>query len=399
MPDQHYGTSCIVGLTLPIHDIISPEHIGCDIGCGVRMVMVDYKKSSALPNIIEMRIRREIPEGPEVHKKPVIDEKDLFKFLRSEYSKARATRPDLIEDFEITEASITKMLGRLKMDKGLWYKSLGTLGGGNHFIEVDKGPHDSLAIVVHSGSRNFGIKVWKYWTRVAKSHKPDLGKLKEVESRIREKYTGPEISEKIKDLHDNPGKYGASCGAPKGYLEGENLKGYLRDMVIAQAYAKYNRKTITDIILKIMSWTEEKVIESIHNYIDFDRMILRKGAISAESGEDVVIPLNMADGTVVGKGLGNPDWNWSAPHGAGRAMSRTKAYQELNMEEYKEIMRKNHIYSTSVCLGTLDESPKAYKDIEMILLAIEPTVQREYILRPVINIKATNDGIERAQED
>jgi RNA-splicing ligase RtcB len=398
MPDQHYGTSCIVGLTLPIHDILSPEHIGCDIGCGVRVVMVGTgKKMPPTPDLVEMRIRREIPEGPEVHKKPVIDEKHLFKFLRSEYSKARASHPELIEDFEITEASVTKMLRRLGMDKGLWYKSLGTLGGGNHFIEVSLRPGGGLAVVVHTGSRNFGIKVWKYWSRVAKSHKPNPGKLKEVESRIREKYTGPEIAEKIKDLHDNPGKYGASCGAPTGYLEGENLKGYLRDMVIAQAYAKYNRRVITDTILGVMAWSEEEVIESIHNYIDFDRMILRKGAISAEAGEKVVIPLNMAVGTIVGEGLGNPDWNWSAPHGAGRAMSRSRAYQELNMEDYKESMMR--VYSTSVCLGTLDESPAAYKSPGMIVEAIEPTVHMDYLLRPWINIKAVNDSIERAQED
>jgi RNA-splicing ligase RtcB len=236
----------------------------------------------------------------------------------------------------------------------MFYHSIGTVGGGNHFIEVGVTPEGNYAFTVHCGSRNLGQKVWKYWK-----------------------------SEAMKQE-----------GVTNGYLVGEAMKGYITDMVVAQAYAEYNHLVIDQLVLEAICEGSDKkanVVEQIyttHNYIDFSMKMMRKGAVAAPAGKKLVIPFNMRDGLIIARGKGNEDWNCSAPHGAGRLLSRSDAKELIDLDEYRESMKG--IYSTSVGTGTIDESPMAYKDPKEILRLIEDTVEVEYFIRPVINLKATN---------
>lgn len=260
----------------------------------------------------------------------------------------------MVNTIDVTEKGITAFLKRIDQSEHMFYHSIGTVGGGNHFVEVGITPEGNYAFTVHCGSRNLGQKVWKYW-------KMESGKL---------------------------------AGVTNGYLVGEAMKGYITDMVISQAYAEYNHKVIDRLVLEaIISGSCKKayIVEQIyttHNYIDFGMKMLRKGAVAAPEGKKLVIPFNMRDGLIICRGKGNDEWNQSAPHGAGRLMSRAAAKELIDLDEYKEAMKG--IYSTSVGTGTIDESPMAYKDPKEILQLIADTVEVEYFIKPVINLKATN---------
>lgn len=262
--------------------------------------------------------------------------------------------PEMVNNFDVSEKGITAFLKRIDQSEHMFYHSIGSVGGGNHFIEIGVTTDGNYAFTVHCGSRNLGQKVWKYW-------KMEAGKL---------------------------------SGAANGYLEGNAMKGYITDMVISQAYAEYNHKVIDRLVLDAIvcgSGKKATILEQIyttHNYIDFGMKMLRKGAVAAPEGKKLVIPFNMRDGLIICRGKGNEDWNCSAPHGAGRLMSRAAAKELIDLDEYKESMKG--IYSTSVGTGTIDESPMAYKDPMEILALIEPTVEVEYFIKPVINMKATN---------
>lgn len=354
MPDVHAGNGCNVGTAYPVNGYVNPDHVGVDIGCTISMHRLSAPIAPELFELFDHRVREAIPTGIEICVKKVINDKELFKFLNKEYSRARSLSPELINEAgRIDGRFISDMLRRIKMQEGIFYKSLGTLGGGNHYIEYGENETDGTPwLSIHTGSRNLGVKVANHWHTIAGN--PKRAKM-------------------------------------AGYLWDDALRGYLSDMVIAQAYARYNhiviRDRIFDIIRKLNKARCEESIFTTHNYIAIDEEtpMLRKGAISAYEGERVCIPFNMRDGIAICRGKGNADWNFSAPHGAGRMMSRAAAKKTIAMDEFRKTMEG--VYSTSVCEGTLDESPLAYKPTESILRLISPTVEVESIIEPKLNIK------------
>ncbi len=354
MPDVHAGESCNVGTAYPIGMYINPDHVGVDIGCTISMHRLSLPVDPADYALLDHRIRESIPMGTEICAKNSLNEKELFKFLNSHYQRARSCAPDMINEIpRIDTRFITDFCRRIKLQEGIFYKSLGSLGGGNHFIEYGENPVDGRGwLTIHCGSRNLGVKVANYWHNIAQNPK-------------RAKYLG--------------------------YLWGDALKGYLADMVIAQTYALYNHRMICDRIFAILrKLSKAKCSESLytmHNYIDLsdEKPILRKGAIDASEGKKVSIPFNMRDGIAICIGKGNPEWLNTAPHGAGRAMSRAQARKQISLTDFETTM--NGIFSTSICHGTLDESPMAYKPTTEILQLICPTVDVAAVIRPKLNIK------------
>ena len=356
MPDVHAGNACNVGTVYRIGAYVNPDHVGVDIGCTISM----HKLSAAMnPDdfaLLDHRIRETVPTGTEICEKNSINEKDLFRFLNSRYQKARSAAPDLINDAPRIDARfISDFCRRIKLQEGIFYKSIGSLGGGNHFIEYGENDESGEGwLTIHCGSRNLGVKVANHWHNIANNPK-------------RAQYIG--------------------------YLWGDALKGYLSDMIIAQAYAIFNHDTIRDRIFAILKkLCKAKCTESIyttHNYISVtdEYPMLRKGAIEASEGRKVCIPFNMRDGIAICRGKGNEQWLDSAPHGAGRRVSRNQARKLIPLSEYEASM--NGIFSTSVCAETLDESPQAYKSSEEILSLITPTVDIISFVNPKFNIKDT----------
>lgn len=354
MPDVHAGNMCNVGTAYRIGAYVNPDHVGVDIGCCISMHRLSAKVSSDDLALLDHRIREAIPTGIEICAKNSLNEKELFRFLNSHYQRARSCAPDLINEVSrIDNRFVSDFCRRVKLQEGVFFKSIGTLGGGNHFIEYgEETGTGSGWITIHCGSRNLGVKVANHWHNIAQNPR-------------RAKYTG--------------------------YLWGDALHGYLSDMVIAQAYAIYNHQTIRDRIFAILrKLCHAKCTESIftvHNYIDIcqDVPVLRKGAIDASEGRKVAIPFNMRDGIAICIGKGNDQWLGTAPHGAGRIMSRTQARKQIALTDFEEAM--SGIYSTSVCEGTVDEAPMAYKSTEEILSLIKPTVDVIAMVKPKLNIK------------
>lgn len=314
MPDVHDGKDIVIGFTMPISDMVNPNHIGVDIGCGVTCGRIP-KMTMSLAEIDE-RIRAAIPMGFEHRASP--------------------------HPFASENSAMEALALKIGQDPEAVYRQLGTLGGGNHFIEIGEAD-DEWYLFIHTGSRNFGLQVCKYHATKAKA---------------------------------NGSKY----------LLGDDMKEYFDDMIIAQRFASQNRNAIVASVMAALDVTGGYVCDTIHNYIDFTRGIIRKGAVRAEANETLVIPMNMRDGVLLCKGKGNPDWNYSAPHGAGRVLSRAQAKRQLDMAEFERQMEG--IYSTSVCNSTLDESPMAYKDMQTIIDCIGDTVEVVKVIKPILNIKA-----------
>lgn len=354
MPDVHAGKDIVVGFTVPFTDHVNPDHVGGDIGCSVSTAITDLPVNPSDYPAIERSIRENVKFGMTIHQKAVYPYAELYKHLQQRLQQARQQWPEMVGAMDVSERGITAFLKRLDQSEHMFYHSIGTVGGGNHFVEVGATPEGNYAFTVHCGSRNLGQKVWKYWRMEA----------------------------------------GKQVGVPNGFLVGEAMKGYITDMVIAQAYAEYNHQVIDQLVMESIRQASAKkanIVEQIyttHNYIDFSMKMLRKGAVAAPEGRRLVIPFNMRDGLIIAHGKGNDDWNQSAPHGAGRLLSRADAKELINLEEFQESMRS--IYSTSVGTGTIDESPMAYKDPKEILRLIQDTVEVEFFIRPVINLKATN---------
>ena len=356
MPDVHAGNSCNVGTVYKIGTYVNPDHVGVDIGCTISMHRLSETVNPADFPLLDHRIREIVPTGTEICVKNSINEKDLFRFLNTQYQKARSSAPDLINEAPRIDARfISDFCRRIKLQEGIFYKSLGTLGGGNHFMEYGEDAESGEGwLTIHCGSRNLGVKVANYWHNIA---------------------SNPKRAEYV------------------GYLWGDALTGYLSDMVIAQAYAIFNHDTIRDRIFAILrKLCKAKCTESIyttHNYISVTEEfpILRKGAINASLNRKVCIPFNMRDGIAICIGKGNAQWLDSAPHGAGRKMTRNQARKQIPLSEYESAM--TGIFSTSVCQETLDESPQAYKSAEEILSLITPAVDVITFVRPKFNIKDT----------
>jgi len=350
MPDAHVGKGCTVGTTMTISDKITPNLVGVDIGCGMLTVKLNEKEIDfkRLDDVINSKI----PSGFNVHERSV---KNFdFSYLRCQ------------KQVDLQRASL----------------SIGTLGGGNHFIEVGKGEsNQDIYLIIHSGSRKLGGDVCKYYQDKAFQQVTQTGKLKK--SIIKQlKAQGKE-----KEIETELGKISKSASNKElAYLTGHDFDDYMNDMAIVQRFASLNRETMAEIIIGGMNFTEHSRFETIHNYIDFRRMILRKGAVSSEKGEKLLIPINMRDGSLMCIGKGNENWNYSAPHGAGRLMSRSKAKELIQMDEFVKTMKD--VYSTSVVNETLDEAPQAYKSIEEIKSSIVDTVEIIGIIKPLYNYKA-----------
>lgn len=356
MPDIHAGAGCTIGTTMTITDKVVPNLVGVDIGCGMEVIKIKEKHIELQK--LDKLIYDKIPSGFNVRKEPhryfdQIDLEDLCCY--------KHVNPDRAE------------------------KSLGTLGGGNHFIEANKDDDGAIYIVVHSGSRHLGLEVADYYQEegykaLNGSSKKDIDNLiADLKAQGRER----EIQKSITELKNEK-----RTNIPKqlAYVSGELFTQYIHDMKIVQRYAELNRKAMMDEIIKGMGLHVTEQFTTIHNYIDTDVMILRKGAVSARKGEKLLIPINMRDGSLICVGKGNADWNQSAPHGAGRLMSRSKAKKLFTVSDFKKQM--NGIYTTSVNRNTLDECPMAYKDVDDIINNVGDTVDILRIIKPIYNFKA-----------
>lgn len=362
MPDAHAGAGCVIGTTMTITDKIVPNLVGVDIGCGMETVKIKGKHIE--PMQLDKLIYRTIPSGFDI----------------------RDTAHRYAEQIDLTELKCAKYVNLDRAEK-----SLGTLGGGNHFIEADKDDSGNVYIVVHSGSRHLGVEVAKYYQEMGyKQLVAEYVTNRDEENKIIEELKAQgrqqDIQNEITKLRS-----GKTVPVPKhlAYVSRELFKDYIHDMRIVQRFAELNRKAMMDEILKGMGLKAEEQFTTIHNYIDTENMILRKGSVSARLGEKLIIPINMRDGSLICSGKGNPDWNFSAPHGAGRLMSRSEAKESFTVSEFKKQMKG--IYSTSVCSGTLDECPMAYKGMEDIVNNIGDTAEIISIIKPIYNFKAGDE--------
>lgn len=367
MPDCHAGAGCTIGTTMTITDKVCPNLVGVDIGCG--MLAVKLKEKDINLSELDRIIHEHIPAGGCVHDNP----------------RPSKTKIDVEDLACYKDASVRDMLA---------YCSVGTLGGGNHFIELDKDSGGNLWLVIHTGSRHLGLEVANFYQNkaweilTAKANNGDRkSKLNAMIAQMKADRKQKDIQKAIETFNKNYHEILPSIPKDLAYLEGKCFDAYLHDMAICQQYAQDNRAEIAATIIKQMSLHELERFETVHNYIDLDNMILRKGAVSAQQGEQLIIPMNMRDGSLICIGKGNENWNCSAPHGAGRLMSRSKAKELITMSEFENSMK--NIYTTSVNESTIDESPMAYKPMESIVNAVQDTVEIIDIIKPVYNFKAS----------
>ena len=361
MPDVHPGSGCVIGFTANLGEKVIPNIVGVDIGCGMLTIElgqidIDFEK---LDNVI----RTYIPSGRNAHMAATCKAKFLKQLYCYDHLKNTA-----------------------------WLRcSLGTLGGGNHFIEIDEDAHGNKFLVIHTGSRNLGKQVADYYQRLAVDNLTGANDIVDLRNELidslkaqgREK----EISKALDELTANFQLKDAGVPKELAYLEGQDRLDYLHDMQLCQEFAVANRGWIANVICHHMGWLTLNWFETIHNYIEPETNMVRKGAISAKYGERVLIPMNMRDGCIIGIGKGNEDWNCSAPHGAGRLMSRKEAKGAVSMKEFASSMAG--IYTTSINELTLDEAPMAYKPAEEIQKLVVDTIDIERIIKPIYNYKAS----------
>ena len=359
MPDVHVGKGCTIGTTMTVKDRVVPNVVGVDIGCGMYTVNMG-KVDIDLERVDD--IVYSIPSGTGVW-------------------EGRQERFDLTKLICYRQLKDTKRIER----------SIGTLGGGNHFIEIDESEDKTKYLVIHSGSRSLGKQVAEIYQKLAVDLDKGIGYYLEARDEIIRSYKEAgrrsEIQEALKKLKWEKENEHPSMPEDLCYLSGKYLEDYLHDIKICQDFARKNREKMAEIILEKANIKALEAFHTTHNYIDTDEMILRKGSIAAHKGEKVLIPINMRDGSILALGKGNPDWNYSAPHGAGRLMSRTKAKESLDMDEYKDSMKG--IFTSSVNEGTIDEAPMAYKSINDIIDVIGESVDIIEVIKPIYNFKAS----------
>lgn len=355
MPDCHSGSGCVIGTTATVKNKVIPNTVGVDIGCGVSVVKID--KTNLDLEKLDKVIHDKIPAGQKVNKSPYKDSEKL-----------KLEELKCLKEIDINRA----------------HKSIGTLGGGNHFIEANKDKEGNIYICVHSGSRYLGKQCAEHYQRIAykKLKEKNVNMNEEVIKEYKKMGKTAEIAYALKKLPKERLDYALA------YLVGEDFEDYLHDMDIVQNYAKINRAVMLEKILYYMDLKMVEEFSSVHNYIDVKNKILRKGAISAAEGEKVIIPINMRDGSIIGIGKGNAAWNYSAPHGAGRIYSRGGARRNISLEEFQKAMEG--IYSSCVQNSTIDEAPMAYKSIDAILPFLTESVEVKDIIKPIYNFKATN---------
>ena len=370
MPDCHAGAGCVIGTTMTITDKVIPNLVGVDIGCGMLATKLKEQRID-LPKFDSLT-QAEIPAGMKKRQTP--------------HSLADSISVDSLACYGKTDCKVSPDVFRL---------SLGTLGGGNHFWELDRDEEGNIWLVVHTGSRRSGKDVAEYYQKQAYESLNKTGKRwkKEIAAKRIVFIEQLKREGKEKELHKLLPEWEASLSKTDykvpyelSWCEGQLFDDYIHDMKVMQKYAALNRRIITEVILKKCKLHAVEQFETIHNYIDTENMILRKGSVSARKGEKLLIPINMRDGALICIGKGNPEWNESAPHGAGRLMSRKEAKNTFSMKEYKDSM--DGIYSSCVNKGTLDESPMAYKPIDEIIANIEPTAEVISHIRPIYNFKA-----------
>lgn len=358
MPDVHAGKGCTIGTTMGITDVVTPNLVGVDIGCG--MYVVSLGKACINLEKFDKVVNEKIPSGFNIHDKAQRIFMDLNMLRCRE-----------VVDFDIAQ------------------RSIGSLGGGNHFIELNEDEEGNKYLVIHSGSRNLGVRVCKYYQKIAESRCNENTDKNRIIAELKAQGRENEIQDAIKGLRP------VCKDKNLAHLTGEYMRNYLWDMNICQRYAELNRRTIAELILAEFDYATcyatETPYHTIHNYIEMSlgrQPMLRKGAVAAYKWQRLIIPMNMRDGSLLCIGKGNIDWNNSAPHGAGRLMSRKKAKETISMAEFEKSM--SEVYSTSVCESTLDEAPQAYKPMQSIIDAIHDTVDVVKIIKPIYNFKAKN---------
>lgn len=363
MPDVHAGAGCTIGTTMTITDKIVPNLVGVDIGCGMETCKLSVrveKGDIATLKKLDKTIRARIPSGFSIHYEP-------------HHMRGYVALDDLIcaDAVDLERAT----------------RSIGTLGGGNHFIELAN-DDEATYLIIHSGSRHLGLEVAKHYQNLAYEslNKSSANEIAELVRQYKAAGKERQIDAAIKALKNTKR---TSVPRDLAYLEGKLKDDYIHDMRIVQKFALLNRVAMTQTILNGMGWDHDGSFSTIHNYIDTEAMILRKGAVSATEGERLLIPMNMRDGSLICRGRGNPDWNFSAPHGAGRIMSRAEAKRSLTVDEFVREMAS--VWSTSVGRDTLDEAPMAYKPMQEIVDNISPTVEILTTIKPIYNFKASGD--------
>ncbi len=363
MPDVHAGAGCTIGTTMTVSDTIVPNLVGVDIGCGMEVIKLKNKFIEVQK--LDKAVRARIPAGFNI----------------------RGRAHELADEIDLTELYCAD-----RVDIGKAYRSMGTLGGGNHFIEADRDESGGIYLVIHSGSRHLGLEVASYYQEQAWKalNAVPQDEVRSLIERYKSEGREQEIQSALKSLTD-----GISSEVPRqlAYVSGSLFDMYLHDMRIVQRFAMLNRKAMARELMKEMKLKADGEFTTIHNYIDLDRMILRKGAVSAQAGEQLIIPINMRDGCLLCTGRGNADWNYSAPHGAGRLMSRKEARESFTVSSFRKEMQG--IYSTSINSETLDECPMAYKRMEDIVDNISPTVDIDRVIKPIYSFKAGEEEAPR----
>ncbi len=390
MPDCHKGSGCCVGFTNLIRNGIVPNYVGGDIGCGILSYNSGIVLREKKYKQIEETIRMMVPVGEKVHENPIVDNLDNI-YIKSNLhlENLKKLYPEL-SDFCYDDNYFLELCKKIKCNKGHILNSLGTLGQGNHYFEINVNENNIAYFTVHSGSRYLGQKVCNYHQGVLSAKtkfKYDVyeKKCKEIKKKIKDKKERKKAEEEMEkqmnlDIEKNKNE---------PFLNQIEMKEYLVDMIFTQNYASENRKLMIQNVLGQLMFSglndfEGNYIETIHNYIDFDKMILRKGAVSAEEDEVCIISLNMRDGILICKGKGNEDWNYSSAHGCGRILDR-KSTKCLTMREFEKEMKD--VYSTSIKKETLDESPMAYRDVGLIKRCLNDSVIILEQLKPIINVK------------
>ena len=365
MPDTHAGKGSCIGFTQMINKEnprVNPNMVGVDIGCGMLVLKISAEAGKILFN------------------KPGLEKFD--KIMHTKVPSGMAHRKTL-HKFAKDFTEIKDLIADADYDKELF--AIGSLGGGNHFVEIDTDEKGDYYIVIHSGSRHLGIAVAKYWENKAVEYHKNNSKLKnDLINKLKREGREKDIQAEITKIPT------VIVSKDLSYLEGADVDGYLHDMKICQEFARLNREAMLDVLVEEMGIKKRHILDkfcTIHNYIDIENGILRKGAISLQKDESAIIPVNMQYGSLIVKGKGNPDWNFSGPHGAGRLMSRSKAKETLKMEDFKSAMKD--IYTTSVNVSTIDEAPMAYKSADEILENIKETADVVSIIKPIYNFKAS----------
>lgn len=392
MPDTHIGKGIVIGFTMPMTEMVNPNYIGVDIGCSVTTYKLNKRfAANDLPKVNQV-IRRAVPMGHDIRKGKDfnywwVDEyldtvtRNVNRFQREWNTRYNDTKKEIT----VTREYISNLCNKIKISEKTFYNSVGSLGGGNHFIEVGESANDGAHyLTIHSGSRNFGLKVCSYHANKMKPIHVLAPEYHAAFTNIVEN-TIPksDIPTKLAELNEQ-----YKIDKREYLLQGNDMYEYLLDMVIAQTYATFNHRAMAHAIFVGLRDVEAvDMIHSMHNFIDTEDWIIRKGAIRSYQGEKMIIPFNMRDGLLICEGKSNGDWNCSAPHGAGRILGRNQAFKTLDFEEFRNEM--DGIYSTSVCRATLDESPMAYKDKDLIIDAIRDTATIIDTVKPILNVKAS----------